>query len=203
MRSSPWFQPRRSESAPPTQRAREPPSISQKEQEEITERISRPTESALYRKSIFWKIDSFMDRGFHSWSKMDLFGDCKRCMWNQNGTVKASCKIRPILTSTRSSKNFHLPPLASSEDYDRSCGMEKLSSRDGRPHTERERSHCSLMSGRKGRDNTPNEGKQSSNLCNGLLMLDSVSGARYRVRSRPVFKQQALHQNRNSLNIHA
>ncbi|XP_005110770.1 uncharacterized protein LOC101857753 [Aplysia californica] len=107
MRSTPWFHQRRSESAPPVERPREPPSISAKEQDEVTERLLRPTESALYRQSLYWKLDSFMDRGFHSWSKMDLFSDCKRCMWTPDGSIKRSCKIRPLRTS-----QVALPPLS-------------------------------------------------------------------------------------------
>lgn len=107
MRSSPWLQQRRSESAPPAQRPRDPPSISAKDQDESTERLLRPTESALYRQSLYWKLDSFMDKGFHSWSKMDLFSDCKRCMWGPHGSIKSSCKIRPNDVT-----QIGLPPLS-------------------------------------------------------------------------------------------
>lgn len=103
MRSTPWFQPKRSDSAPPVKREKDPPNITMKEQDETTERLLRPTESVLNRQSLYWKLDSYMDRGFHSWSKMDLFADCKRCMWTGNGRLKKSCKIRPV--------NVTLPPL--------------------------------------------------------------------------------------------
>jgi len=103
MRSTPWFHPKRSDSAPPVKREREPPNITMKEQEETTERLLRPTESVLNRQSLYWKLDGYMDRGFHSWSKMDLFADCKRCMWTGQGRLKNSCKIRPV--------NVTLPPL--------------------------------------------------------------------------------------------
>ena len=46
-------------------------------------------------------IDSLYARcvlqGRHSWSKMELFEDCKKCLWTPSGSVKTtSCKIRPI-----------------------------------------------------------------------------------------------------------
>jgi len=110
MRSTPWFQQPRSESAPPVQRPKEGSTVSAKDQEEITNRLMRPTESALYRQSLYWKLDSFMDRGFHSWSKMDLFSDSKRCMWTPHGSVKRSCKIRPIHPAMGS-----LPPLVTGD----------------------------------------------------------------------------------------
>ncbi|GFR87668.1 hypothetical protein ElyMa_004229300 [Elysia marginata] len=196
MRSSPWYHQRRSESAPPNQRPKEPPTISQKQQDEITERISKPTESALYRKSLYWKLDSFMDRGFHSWSKMDLFDDCKRCMWTPDGTIKTnSCKIRPIRTSTSSSHlNFSLPPLASS--FDRRVNT----SLDGLPATGRTTSRggdgaCTSRSmvgqstvngsGMSGRAESSNMSKRPSHLSSGLAMLGNVSGARYRLHNKP------------------
>lgn len=116
MRDSPWYHQKRSESAPPANKVREPPTITAKEQNDITARLSRPTESALYRQSLFWKLDGFMDKGFHSWSKMDLFDDSKRCMWNKDGAIKRSCKIRPLI------KGRPLPPLMnSSRDIVKSC----------------------------------------------------------------------------------
>ncbi|KAH9510026.1 hypothetical protein Btru_044862 [Bulinus truncatus] len=95
MRNSPWIQQPRSESAPPIQYLRDPPAISKKEQDEITERVSKPTESALYRKSLCWKLDSFMDRGYHSWTKLNLFKDWKNCMWTPVGSIKTTYKLRP------------------------------------------------------------------------------------------------------------
>lgn len=194
MRSSPWFHQRRSESAPPNQRPKEPPAISQKEQNEITERISKPTESALYRKSLYWKLDSFMERGFHSWSKMDLFDDCKRCMWTPEGTIKAnSCKIRPIRTFTPSHFNVSLPPLAL-------CDRRAIATRDGVSGSGRSTSRggdgtCSSSSfaresngnGMSGRAESSDISKRPPHLSNGIAVLGNVRGARYRLHNKPDF----------------
>ncbi|XP_059163167.1 uncharacterized protein LOC131946425 [Physella acuta] len=96
MRNSPWIHQRGSDSAPPVSRPRDPPAISLSEQDEMVERVSRPTESALYRQSLYWKLDSYMDRGFHSWTKMDLFTDSKNSMYTPEGSIKKTCKIRPV-----------------------------------------------------------------------------------------------------------
>lgn len=112
MRNSPWIQQPRSESAPPVHPVRDPPPISRKEQDEIIERLSRPTESALYRKSLCWKLDSFMDRGYHSWTKLDLFKDWKDCMWTPVGSLKTTYKLRP----------HRLPGLTSGHGDDSNCG---------------------------------------------------------------------------------
>ncbi|RUS90127.1 hypothetical protein EGW08_002094 [Elysia chlorotica] len=194
MRSSPWFHQRRSESAPPAQRPKEPPAMSQKEQEEITNRISKPTESALYRKSLYWKLDSFMDRGFHSWSKMDLFDDCKRCMWTHDGTIKnSSCKIRPIRTSTSLNPSLSLPPLKATSDrrtnnsMDKSPATGRTTSRGGDGGcTSRSIVGESMGNGMSGRAETSHMGKRPTHLSNGLAMLGNVSGARYRLHSKPV-----------------
>ncbi|CAL1539760.1 unnamed protein product [Lymnaea stagnalis] len=95
MRNSPWLHQSRSDSAQPIAWQRDPPSISKGEQDDMVDRISRPTESALYRQSLYWKLDSFMDRGRASWTKMNLFDDYQRCMWTPEGAVKNTCKIRP------------------------------------------------------------------------------------------------------------
>ena len=194
MRNSPWFHQRRSESAPPAQRPKEPPSISQKEQEEITERISKPTESALYRKSLYWKLDSFMERGFHSWSKMDLFDDYKRCMWTHDGTIKtSSCKIRPIRTSGPSHLSVSLPPLAASDhrstsSMDRSLGTGRTTPRGGDVGcTSRSVVGENSGIGMSGRADSSHMSKCPSHLSNGLAMLGNASGARYRLHNKPAF----------------
>ncbi|KAL8593841.1 hypothetical protein ACOMHN_065318 [Nucella lapillus] len=95
--NSPWTYPSRSESAPPVNRRKAPSSMSVDEQEALSARLSQPTESARFRRALFWKLDGYTDTGSHSWSKMELFEDCKKCMWTPTGSIKRStCKIRPI-----------------------------------------------------------------------------------------------------------
>ena len=72
-------------------------SMSDQEISELTKRISRPTTSSQAKKTHSWKLENtFMEQGRHSWAKMELFEDCKKCMWTNSGTVKHSCKIRPV-----------------------------------------------------------------------------------------------------------
>ncbi|KAL8612922.1 hypothetical protein ACOMHN_034999 [Nucella lapillus] len=94
--SSPWFQQKKSEGTSSATRPKAPSSMSVEEQEALSARLSKPTESARQRRALFWKMEGFMDTGRHSWNKMELFEDCKKCMWSPSGAIKReSCKIRP------------------------------------------------------------------------------------------------------------
>ncbi|XP_076467557.1 uncharacterized protein LOC143298564 [Babylonia areolata] len=95
--ASPWFHRSRSDIAQPVSRPKAPSTMSVDEQEALSARLSQPTESARYRRALFWKLDGYTEGGRHAWSKMELFEDCKRCMWTPSGSIKVtSCKIRPI-----------------------------------------------------------------------------------------------------------
>ncbi|XP_076446464.1 uncharacterized protein LOC143283920 [Babylonia areolata] len=94
--SSPWFQQKRSDNTPTPPRPKPPSAMSVVEQEALSARLSKPTESARQRSALYWKMDGFMDTGRHSWNKMELFEDCKKCMWTPSGAIKRdTCKIRP------------------------------------------------------------------------------------------------------------
>lgn len=72
-------------------------SLSESEIEELNKRLLRPTTSSNAKRTKAWKLDNtFMDQGRHSWAKMELFEDCKKCIWTRNGTIKHTCKTRPI-----------------------------------------------------------------------------------------------------------
>jgi len=97
--SSPWFQQRNTMGTQSTAAVQErPPSImTEAEQDEATRRLSRPTTSSMAKTSQAWKLENtFMDNGRHVWSKMELFTDCKKCMWSNDGGIKSTCKIRPL-----------------------------------------------------------------------------------------------------------
>ncbi|KAL3878622.1 hypothetical protein ACJMK2_030992 [Sinanodonta woodiana] len=98
--SSPWFHQSSANQAIPPVVVRTPASqssMSEAEMEEINKRLSRPTTSSAAKISMSWKLqNTYMEKGRHSWEKMELFEDCKKCIWTKNGTVKPSCKIRPL-----------------------------------------------------------------------------------------------------------
>ncbi|KAK3099899.1 hypothetical protein FSP39_011480 [Pinctada imbricata] len=101
--TSPWFQQRNPLAAqavaaiPATPRA--PSNMTEAEVEKITERVGKPTRASRAKINQSWKLENtFMDSGRHSWAKMELYADCKKCMWRDNGSIKQnSCKIRPIV----------------------------------------------------------------------------------------------------------
>lgn len=96
--SSPWFQQTGSATMliPQGPRSASQGSMSDQEITELTKRLSRPTTSSQAKKTQSWKLENnFMEQGRHSWAKMELFEDCKKCIWTNSGTVKHSCKIRP------------------------------------------------------------------------------------------------------------
>ncbi|KAK6172860.1 hypothetical protein SNE40_016434 [Patella caerulea] len=70
---------------------------SENEVDAICSRVSRPTESSLCKRSLPVTLSSYMERGRHSWSKMELFSDVKKCMWSDSGEIKRTCKLRPTL----------------------------------------------------------------------------------------------------------
>ncbi|XP_060078838.1 chitin deacetylase 7-like [Ylistrum balloti] len=75
--------------------------MTEAEQDELTRRVGRPTTSSRAKVSQTWKLENtFMENGRHSWSKMELFEDCKKCMWTEGGARKVSCKIRPLTKHT-------------------------------------------------------------------------------------------------------
>jgi len=102
--ASPWFHQRNplaAQAAAAVQSGPDDNNLSEADVNQITSRVSKPTTASRAKVSSSWKLDNtFMDNGRHSWSKMGLFADCKRCMWNDSGTVKTTCKIRPITNST-------------------------------------------------------------------------------------------------------
>ena len=70
--------------------------MSEAEMLELNKRLLRPTTSSNAKKSKAWKLENtFMEQGRHSWSKMELFEDCKKCVWTNGGSIKHSCKTRP------------------------------------------------------------------------------------------------------------
>ena len=81
-------------------------SMSEADIDELNKRLLRPTTSSNAKKAHSWKLENtFMDQGKHAWSKMELFEDCKKCMWTTGGTVKPSCKIRPMDKKTDELRN--------------------------------------------------------------------------------------------------
>jgi hypothetical protein len=108
--SSPWFHQTSGQAIPPTGTlvaAQQPvadkspsntPPMTEAEMEELNKRLSRPTASSTNKRLMAYKLDSYMDRGRHSWAKMTLFQDCKKCMWTEGGTIKSTGKIGPIKT---------------------------------------------------------------------------------------------------------
>lgn len=81
-------------------------SMSEAEIEELNKRLLRPTTSSNAKKTQAWKLDNtFIEMGRHSWAKMELFEDCKKCMWTHDGTIKHSCKTRPIEKKMAGTRN--------------------------------------------------------------------------------------------------
>ncbi|KAL4229851.1 hypothetical protein ACF0H5_010243 [Mactra antiquata] len=84
-------------------------SMSEAEIEELNKRLLRPTTSSKAKKSQAWKLDNtFMEQGRHAWAKMELFEDCKKCMWTNDGTIKHSCKTRPLDKKFKGTRNPYL-----------------------------------------------------------------------------------------------
>lgn len=111
--SSPWFQQTGSATMlqPHVVRSPSSNSMSDKEISELTTRVSRPTTSSQAKKTQSWKLqNNFMEQGRHSWAKMELFEDCKKCIWTPSGTVKHTCKIRPIKPSSNQNQCDDLEP---------------------------------------------------------------------------------------------
>ncbi|XP_046544455.1 uncharacterized protein LOC124254656 [Haliotis rubra] len=54
----------------------------------LTQRLMKPTRASQAKTSLHWKMDTYLDRGRHAWSKMELCEDNKKCLWTSNGTVK-------------------------------------------------------------------------------------------------------------------
>lgn len=106
--ASPWFQQRNpmvsqaATAAAATVPERAPSTMTEMEMEELNRRLLRPTTSSRAKVNQSWKLDNtFMDKDRHAWSKMELFEDCKKCMWTNQGTIKSSCKIRPLNPTPR------------------------------------------------------------------------------------------------------
>lgn len=103
--SSPWFhQTGNGQDIHAHSGARSPgagSSMSEAEMEELNKRLLRPTTSSNAKKTKAWKLENtFMEQGRHSWAKMELFEDCKKCIWTNNGTIKHTCKTRPLEKKT-------------------------------------------------------------------------------------------------------
>lgn len=84
-------------------------SLSETEIQDLTKRLLRPTTSSNAKISQAWKLENaFMEQGRHSWTKMELFEDCKKCIWTNDGTIKRSCKTRPLEKKIREIRNPYL-----------------------------------------------------------------------------------------------
>ncbi|KAH3838373.1 uncharacterized protein LOC127879343 [Dreissena polymorpha] len=84
-------------------------SMSEAEIEELNKRLLRPTTSSNAKRSPSWKLDqTFMEQGRHSWAKMELFEDCKKCLWTSGGAIKKSCKTRPTEKKMEGMRNPYL-----------------------------------------------------------------------------------------------
>ena len=66
------------------------------EEEKRLNDIRRPTTSSQTKSERPWLkryyVADSSDQGRQSWTKMELFLDCHKCIYNQNGTAKASTK---------------------------------------------------------------------------------------------------------------
>ena len=67
------------------------------DEERRIEELRRPTTSSQAKSERPWMkryyvLDS-SEKGRQSWTKMDLYLDCHKCMYTSNGTVKKSTKI--------------------------------------------------------------------------------------------------------------
>lgn len=83
--------------------------MSEAEIDELNKRLLRPTTSSKAKGSPAWKLDqTFMEQGRHSWAKMELFEDCKKCMWTSGGAIKKSCKTRPTEKKMEGMRNPYL-----------------------------------------------------------------------------------------------
>lgn len=143
--TSPWFQQRVGPPAPPVMvPERSPSTMTEAEQDELTRRVGRPTTSSRAKVSQTWKLENtFMENGRHSWAKMELFEDCKKCMWTEGGTRKPSCKIRPLNKQTprisetqvyyiRSTFNRVLLSYIAQRRIRKSCKVRRISSSNER-----------------------------------------------------------------------
>ncbi|XP_041359724.1 uncharacterized protein LOC121376027 [Gigantopelta aegis] len=71
-------------------------SITEQELRALIHRLSRPTVASRAKRALFWKIDSPLDRSKVDWNKMAMFDDIHRCIWTDHGSLKRTCKIRPV-----------------------------------------------------------------------------------------------------------
>lgn len=99
---SPWFeQAGQAVAAVATARSTSS-SMKESEMDELLKRVAKPTLSSKAKVNQSWKLEnSFMETGRHSWAKMELFEDVKKCMWTGSGGVKQSCKLRPFAEANR------------------------------------------------------------------------------------------------------
>ena len=74
-----------------------PLGVSKEEQERAVEHLRRPTRSSLAKQDSAevkrLHIPTFLDNERHSWSKMNYFQDCHRCLWTNQGKIKQGKKI--------------------------------------------------------------------------------------------------------------
>lgn len=103
--TSPWFYQRNPQLPPQLANAaqtRSPSTMTEDDVDQITKRVGRPTQASKAKLSQSWKLENtFMDNGRHAWAKMNLYADCKKCMWKDNGVVKSTYKIRPVQPTPR------------------------------------------------------------------------------------------------------
>ena len=99
---SPWFE-QAGQAVAAVTTARSPSStMKESEMDDLLRRVGKPTLSSKAKVNQSWKLENtFMETGRHSWSKMELFEDVKKCMWTPSGGIKKSCKLRPFEESNR------------------------------------------------------------------------------------------------------
>ena len=71
-------------------------SLTEQELRALVHRLSRHTVASRAKRALFWKIDNPLDRDRLDWKKMAMFDDIQRCMWTDFGSLKGTCKIRPV-----------------------------------------------------------------------------------------------------------
>ncbi|XP_041360013.1 uncharacterized protein LOC121376254 [Gigantopelta aegis] len=91
---APWFQQKQT---PTPRRLPAVDALTAEEMNSLTDRLQKPTQAFLAKKTLCRHQDCFMDRGRYDWCRMGLCKDCHNCTWTDIGTVKNSYKIQPNL----------------------------------------------------------------------------------------------------------
>ncbi|XP_063414081.1 uncharacterized protein LOC134696297 [Mytilus trossulus] len=99
---SPWFEQVGQAVAAVTTARSTSSNMTETEMDDLLKRVAKPTLASKAKVNQSWKLEnSFMETGRHSWAKMELFEDVKKCMWTQGGGVKKACKLRPFEENNR------------------------------------------------------------------------------------------------------